>query len=135
MTKYEELLRERYEGKMLDYSGSFFAFSEEQLEQGMAKIGVTDKNLIYAGFTKGPLSGLCGTEEGLNRFWKSFKLQEQNFKDRVQKECTPQEVYDYEFQNYECGVIWDDEEAYNATVRIYGKEVVDVQVKRRCRIS
>lgn len=100
---YGDILMKRYKGEMLDYSEAFFAFSQEQLEEGMAKIGVTDKSLIVAG----PINGLCGTNDGINKFMYSYKNEEENFKKLVKENCTPQQVYNFEFNNYECGYIWN----------------------------
>lgn len=40
------------------------------------------------------------------------------------KECDPQEVYFYEYNNHECMIAWDgDKEAYDLIVGYWGEEV------------
>ena len=45
------------------------------------------------------------------------------FAKRVKQECDPQEVYCYEFNNYECMLSWDgDEQAIRLIIDYYGVE-------------
>ena len=53
-------------------------------------------------------------------------------KAEVVENCSPQEVYDYEFLNHECGWTGDDEEAIQIVVHYFGvdraKEVKRVNI-------
>jgi hypothetical protein len=100
----------------------FFAFSKEQFEEGKKKIGVTDNKKLLKG-----MCGAIGTKEGLKAM-NEFYIQKT---ERIRKECTPQEVYSYEFWNHECDYICDDSEALQIVIDYFGKERVKKEVKRK----
>jgi dihydroorotase len=80
----------------------FFAFSNEQIHEGIEKAGLQGVKLISAG------AGLYGSREGIDAivaFYDSVAA-------KIKKECNPQEVYDYEFFNHECDYVGDDPEAF-----------------------
>lgn len=52
-------------------------------------------------------------------------------KTEVVENCSPQEVYDYEFLNHECGWTGDDEEAIQIVLHYFGADRAR-EVKRAC---
>ena len=78
----------------------FFAFNAKQLSEGIAKMPKGEK--IYRG-----IGGMLGTKKGLLDFRASYDA----ITERIKKECTPEEIYNYEYINYECAYSGDDEEA------------------------
>lgn len=90
----------------------FFAFSNQQFAEGVKKAGLEEKK-IFRG-----QAGLFGTKEGIEKLYADYKLIEKG----VAKSCTPQEVYDDEYINHECGYVGDDEEAIQIVVGYFGKE-------------
>jgi len=52
---------------------------------------------------------------------------------RIAEECNPQDVYDYEFANYECELIYDDEEAIQIVIDLFGEEQAKTVERRYAR--
>jgi len=100
----------------------FFAFSNSQFAEGMAKHNLEGQKIFSAG------AGLYGTDEGIKNFLSFYD----KLADRIKEECNPQEVYDYEFGNHECEYVGDDREAYEIVVKYFGVERVAKEVVRRC---
>ena len=100
----------------------FFAFSDSQYNEGIAKHNLEGKK-IFRGF-----GGLFGTHEGISKLYADYDA----ITKRVTEECDPQEVYDYEFANHECGYIGDDSEAMKLVISHFDAEKYN-QVKRRCK--
>ena len=98
MNTYKELQEKFYEPD----EGVFYAFSGEQFIKGMAMCGY-DKNTKLL---KDNMGGF-GTKEALIK--KKERLEA--IKKEIQEKCTPEEIYKYEFINYECGYTGDDSEA------------------------
>ena len=88
----------------------FFAFSDAQLKEGLSRFNLTLQDVVSGG------SGLVGTREGIKEFYGFYE----NMRKRISEVCDPQEVYDYEFGNYECDYVGDDEEAINIVVDYFG---------------
>jgi len=99
MKKYEEILKDL---QNFHHNELFFAFSEDQFKEGIKNISKEKK--IYSG-----IGGSYGTEEAFDAWNNAI---EKN-KEEVIKNCTPEEVYLYEFANHECGYTHDDSEAVN----------------------
>lgn len=113
--RYHELITQQ--PKSEEY-GVFFAFDKEQLEQGR-------QSLIRRGFMKEGDKicftdmGMYGTKEEIKRYFAFY-----DERDRIIKEeCDPQEVYFYEWNNHECMISGDDDEALKGIIRIFGAEV------------
>lgn len=111
--RYHEICKEQFD---FDKHGLFFAFSNEQYEEER-------KRLVSKGFLKeddelfsGP-GGSIGTKEGFHAF--AHFADEKDA--RIAKECDPQEVYIYEWENHEC-MYGDEWRAFAIVERIFGKE-------------
>lgn len=101
-----------------DY-GVWWAFSNEQFANGKrsaikrGKLNPDDK--IYSGG-----AGLYGTSDAIKAFFAAYRKRDE----QIPKECDPQEVYFYEYNNHECMVSWDgDKDAYKLIVEYWGEEV------------
>ena len=116
----EKLSYEEIKNQQLELRECFFSFSEQQFAAGVKKANIEGKKLFSGG------GGLYGTEEGLNELTLFLdKISEQ-----IAKECDPQEVYRYEFNNHECSYTCDDTEAIQIVIGYFGSERAK-QVKRR----
>ena len=102
----------------------FFAFSNEQFAEGKKKMGIEDKKLYDGG------AGLYGTKEGIKKLFDDYDAIDKE----IAEKCDPQEVYRYEFNNYECSITCSDEDAINVVIRIFGAERART-VKRRFAYS
>ena len=94
----------------------FFAFTKKQFQEGMDKLPEDAKNLkIYqfggVGFgTKRAIDATCKQEDEIYK--------------RIVNECDPQEVYYYEYNNYESCISWSgDENAIRKVMSYFGEEV------------
>ena len=85
----------------------FFAFSNEQFAEGKKKAGIEGKKILDGGH------GLYGTKEGIQKLFDHYD----NVDKEVAEQCDPQDVYDYEFNNHECGYTNTDEEAIKIVVK------------------
>lgn len=103
MTHYQELKNIHVEPV-----NCFYAFGNQQFAEAVKKQGLEGQKLYSAG------SGLYGTHEGIKNYFAEIE----KITKRIPKECTPQEVYDYEFANHECGYVGSDGEAIDI-VRMY----------------
>jgi hypothetical protein len=99
----------------------FFAFGKEQFEEGKAKAGILPGEEVFH-----YRAGLYGTKEGLKEYFKELAA----IRARIPKECDPQEVYDYEFANHECGFVHEDTDAIKVVAACFGEEAAKT-VKRR----
>lgn len=107
MEKYKHL-------KSLQPDGSkiFFAFSEKQFEEGLKEIGAKREDVVQG------LGGVIGRKEDVKAFLGFYD----EIDKRVVEECTPQEVYEAEFWNHECGYTWNDNIARKLAEAYFGKE-------------
>jgi len=105
----------------------FFAFSNKQFDEGLQKLNarhntdLTEKDICAAGF------GMYGTRDDITEFFR--RSHEKNKK--IPELFTPQTVYNYEYNNHECGYTGDDYEAIKNVMDIYGAEAAQ-GVKRKC---
>lgn len=108
MGKYAELILQFPElGKC------FFAFNKEEYAEGLIKHGLIDSEVVHAGY------GLYGTREDI----KLFAERRDARKIDIASQCTPQEIYDYEYYNHECSYTGDDSEALEIVKDYYGEDV------------
>jgi len=99
----------------------FFAFNLEQFAQGRKAAGIPDdKKIFHASM------GLYGTDDGLRRYFADVDA----IIARIPRECDPQDVYNYEFDNHECAHQHDDTEAIRLVVAYFGEDRAKT-VKRR----
>ena len=105
----------------------FFAFSNKQFDEGLRELNerhhtdLTEKDICAAGF------GMYGTRDDITEFFR--RSHEKNKK--IPELFTPQTVYNYEYNNHECGYTGDDYEAIKNVMDIYGAEAAQ-GVKRKC---
>lgn len=110
MSKYQEL-----KSKDPILTECFFAFDNKQFEEGIKEKGLEGKKVFSA---KHLFIGLYGTDEGLKQFVESCE----KITEDITNGCDPQEVYDYEFINHECGYVGNDEGAIDIVVTYFGAE-------------
>ncbi|MFA5299686.1 MAG: hypothetical protein WC389_15995 [Lutibacter sp.] len=107
MNKYTEL--KSIEPELFE---CFFAFNQTQFEEGLDKTGIRGKAICRAP------GGLYGTREGIKKLYADYDA----ISKRIGEECDPQQVYNYEFDNHECGYTHDDTEAIKLVVSYFGDE-------------
>lgn len=100
--------------------GIFYAFNDKQYEEGKSKmkeLGLYKEGQKIYSFGAG---GFGTSKELIDKFFNFYKEQDKI----VSRECDPQEVYLYEYNNHECMLSWDgDEAAFRMVEEIFGKEV------------
>jgi hypothetical protein len=102
----------------------FFAFSNSQHEEGIAKHNLQDKKILRSD------GGLFGTQEGIKKLYDDYEA----IIKQITENCQPQDVYDYEFINHECSYVGDDEEAIKYVVSYFGDDKAKL-VKRRFAVT
>lgn len=112
----------------LEAMGIFCAFSEKQFDEGV-------KSLIKRGFIKDVSelrSGIANTFGAPGSFKKMYAAYDEISR-RIKKECDPQEVYFWEFNNHETPYGWGgDIEVMRIIVDTWGYETA-IGLKRYCR--
>lgn len=100
--------------------GIFWAFDNKQFDEGKARmkeLGLYEDGQKIYSFGNG---GFGISKEQINAFFGFYAERNK----RITKECDPQEVYIYEYNNHECMLSWDgDGAAYKIIVDMYGEEV------------
>ena len=116
--KYHEYLDQEPD---MDALGVFFAFSNEQLAEGLKKHNPNqDKKYLKFDY------GMFATKEGYQQVHEFYA----NRSKEIIENCTPQEVYNYEFVNHECDWEGDDDEAIIIVLDYFGIERTK-EVKRK----
>ncbi|MEA5459109.1 hypothetical protein VB796_08680 [Arcicella sp. LKC2W] len=90
----------------------FYAFSNQQFAEGVKEKNLEGKKILKA------MYGLFGTKEGLDEMQAHYE----NVQNKIREQCTPQEIYNYEFVNHECEYTGDDTEALEIVENYFGKE-------------
>lgn len=84
------------------HEGIFYAFDDEQFKRGLEKCGYTSETKILKdGF------GGFGTREAFDRRHQFYKDTEE----KIKRDCTPEEIFSFEYWNHECGYSYDYSEA------------------------
>lgn len=99
--------------------GVFFAFSDKQFAEGKKKLEelghLKEGEKIYRSG-----GGLFGTKDGIKQFFDFYEERD----NAIPKECDPQEVYFYEYNNHESMIAWDgDLEAIKLIIAYWGEDV------------
>lgn len=113
--RYKELQKEKENIDCFSYD-CFFAFSNQQFADGLKKIRPLKEGekLVSVG------AGMYGTRDGVDKFFAAYD----EFDAKIKKECDPQEVYFYEYNNHESMISWEgDAEPLKIIRRIWGKEI------------
>lgn len=108
-----------------DKYGVFFAFNKEQFAKGVAHLKelgfINDESELQQS-----KSGIIGTHDSIKNFLRFYYERDE----AIPKECDPQEVYFYEYNNYESMYAWDgDEEAIKVIIEFWGADVAK-KIKR-----
>ena len=124
LRRYSELKEEMSNAPMEEF-GIFFAFSNEQFEEGYAELVRNGKlkdgekvvRTIGGGFA------VKGATERLLAYYDGIEA-------KIKAECDPQEVYWYEYNNHECCIAYDgDLDAIRMVIDIFGRDAAE-KVKR-----
>ena len=114
MSKYQDIKEKAYKMKQ---PGVFYAFSNKQFVEGLIREGYIDEGQTYEDFKKKGIKiyadghGGYGTKEALdNRFKKYLEIDKE-----IKENCTPEEIFQYEYHNHECGYTGDYSEALELT--------------------
>lgn len=112
-----EKLAYRTDPKIEDY-GVFFAFSNDQFNEGYARL-VKDGYINEGDKVTRGHYGMFGVFSEMLRYIDWY-----NDKDKqIAEQCDPQEVYWYEWRNHECNIDWDgDRPALERVIHIFGIE-------------
>lgn len=103
MSRYAELKRK---GDTAPADGIFYAFSDEQFAKGLVKCGYTQADVDSGKIVADGFGGYGSMEAFDKRSDFYAKLHE-----RIMLECTPNEIFSYEYFNYECNYTDDISEA------------------------
>lgn len=122
LLRYRELCEERSKVDMKQFD-CFFAFNNEQFEQGLKSIrplkeGEKLVRLYGGGFA---------TKDGAERLAEYYR----SIEEKIKQECDPQEVYCYEYNNYESCIAYDgDANAIRLIIDYWGEEVARKIVRK-----
>ena len=124
LKRYSEL-KEQMHTVSFDKIGIFAAFSNEQFKEGydrMVKLGhIKDGDKVYH-----LAAGCYGTKEGFERLTTYYE----DIENTIRAECDPQEVYYYEYNNFECCIAYDgDYDAMKQIILTFGEDAAS-KVKR-----
>lgn len=100
----------------------FCAFSDEQFAQNSKTIRPLQEGEKYA--TLG--AGVFGTKDGIKR----YLAYSEDIDRQIRERCDPQEIYCYEFNNYESCIAYDgDLNAIRLIIGLFGSETA-AKIKR-----
>ena len=101
----------------------FYAFGDYQFHEGLKCHGLEE------GFKDGSIkiksagNGLYGTQEGLDRYFHDLSERTRREREEIREKCTPQDVYEVEYYNYECMYDWDgDMQAIGRVLFWFGED-------------
>lgn len=117
LQRYLEL-KEINRNAPMDEFGIFFAFSKQQFEEGYNKLVQSGKITYGDKVQRGP-GGSFGIKGAFDKLDEFYNTQDE----MVKKECNPQEVYWYEYNNYECCIDYDgDKRAIQFIIETFGEQ-------------
>ncbi len=100
-----------------DKYGVFFAFSNAQFERGYDRLVELGKIKEGETICQAKL-GLFGKREDIDAFYRFY-----DDIDRViAEECDPQEIYFHEYNNYECMLSHEDDQALLLVAGVFGND-------------
>lgn len=121
--RYKELKEQRSSCDLSKFD-MFCAFSNKQFEENRKHIRPLKDGEKYVSFG----AGVFGTRDGIEKYL-AFS---ESINKRIAEECDPQEVYCYEFNNYECCIAYDgDTDAIRLVADYWGWEKAR-EIKRYC---
>lgn len=91
-------IREEQRTLKAEKFGVFFAFNQEQFREGVKACGYKKGDRILRW-----VAGAYGTAQAIKAYSDALN----SFDERVKIECTPEEVFEHEFWNHECGLHGD----------------------------
>lgn len=123
LSEYHRLNEERRTADLSKFD-MFCAFSDEQFERNSKTIRPLRDGEKYVSFG----AGVFGTKDGIERYLKFSD----DISRQISERCDPQEVYCYEFNNYESCIAYDgDVNAIRLIIELFGVERA-ATVKRFC---
>lgn len=127
LNKYFAINREMETVNLQKRFNMFCAFSNEQFDKGMQSIRPLNEGekIVRLG------SGMFGTRDGIDSYFAFIR----ECHERIKRECDPQEVYCYEFNNHESMIAYDgDLSAIRIIIDIWGAEIAG-GITRKCAYS
>lgn len=122
MTKsiYKEL---KEKARTMPLNGIFFAFDNKQFIDGCIKCGYLKQGQTMEDFKKSDIKlvtiggGGYGSEQAVENMHKQYE----QIDNEIRQQCNPDDIFRYEFWNYECGYTMDYEDALKATRHYFPK--------------
>lgn len=113
--RYKELVDSRNRIKLTTFD-CFIAFSDKQFKEGVDSIRPLSDGEKLISFCPGGY----GTSDGVDRLIEYYD----GIREQIISECDPQEVYCYEYNNYESCINYDgDKEAIKLIADYWGLDV------------
>lgn len=109
----------------------FWAFSQEQFLQGLSRFGLLEDWKAGKIQIEQARNGLIGTHAGIEAYFRALAEMTAASREEIREKCTPQDVYEVEYNNYECMYDWDgDLRALDRVVFWFGKDAI-YKVRRK----
>ena len=109
----------------------FYAFGDDQFNDGLKAHGLAEGFKDGSVKIKNAGSGLYGTQEGLDRYFRDLKERTARERAEIREKCTPQDVYEVEYYNYECELSWDgDMQAIGRVLFWFGEDAARAVLRR-----
>lgn len=123
LSEYHRLNDERSKCDLKKFD-MFCAFSDEQFARNSKTIRPLREGEKYVSFG----AGVFGTRDGIER----YIAYSDDIDRQIRERCDPQEVYCYEFNNYESCIAYDgDVSAIRLIIQLFGYETA-AKIKRAC---
>lgn len=114
LSEYHRLNEERNNCDLKKFD-MFCAFSDEQFAQNSKTIRPLREGEKYVNFG----AGVFGTRDGIER----YLAYSEDIDRQIRERCDPQEIYCYEFNNYESCIAYDgDLNAIRLIIGLFGSE-------------